>query len=148
MAYDNTNTGILFREQNKKSEKSPDFTGKETATGYLGVTWLLAGKQNKNTDATLDLLLFLAAPEQLAGVTKAFNAVPPRKSMDKSVTDPLLRPFYEAQDKGWSVPGHPKFAELRVKYREVLPQALKQEKSVKTAVAEMAAFTNTTINSA
>jgi ABC-type glycerol-3-phosphate transport system substrate-binding protein len=127
---------------------APEFTAKETATGYLGGTWVLAGKQNKDVDATVDLLLFLAAPEQLAGVTQAFNAVPPRKSMDKSVTDPLLRPFYEAQDKGWSVPGHPKFAQLRVKIREVVLQAMRREKSVKEAVAEMAAFTNATINSA
>jgi ABC-type glycerol-3-phosphate transport system substrate-binding protein len=127
---------------------APDFTGKETATGYLGGTWVLAGKQNKDVDATLDLLLFLAAPEQLTGVTQAFNAVPPRKSMDKSVTDPLLRPFYEAQDKGWSVPGHPKFSQLRVKIREVVLKAMRREKSVKEAVAEMTAFTNTTINSA
>jgi ABC-type glycerol-3-phosphate transport system substrate-binding protein len=127
---------------------APEFTARETATGYLGGTWVLAGKQNQHPDATIDLLLFLAAPEQLTGVTQAFNAVPPRKSMDKSVTDPLLRPFYEAQDKGWSVPGHPKFAQLRVKIREVVLQAMRREKSVKEAVAEMAAFTNTTLSSA
>lgn len=127
---------------------APDFTGKETATGYLGGTWLLAGKQNKDVDATLDLLLFLTTPEHLTGVTTAFNAVPPRKSMDKTVTDPLLRPFYEAQDKGWSVPGTPKFSVLRVKIREVVLQAMRREKSVKEAVAEMAAFTTTTVNSA
>ena len=127
---------------------SPDFTGRDTATGYLGGTWLMAGKQNKHTDSTVDLLLFLAAPEQLTGVTTAFNAVPPRKSMDKSVTDPLLRPFYEAQDKGWSVPGHPKFSQLRVKIREEVLKAMRREKSVKEAIAEMASFTNTTINTA
>ena len=108
----------------------------------------MAGKQNKHTDATVDLLLFLASPEQLAGVSQAFFAVPPRKSMDKSVTDPLLRPFYEAQDKGWSVPGHPKFSQLRVKMREEILKALRREKSVKEAIAEMAAFTNTTVTSA
>jgi ABC-type glycerol-3-phosphate transport system substrate-binding protein len=127
---------------------APEFTAKETATGYLGGTWVLAGKENKHLDSTVDLLLFLATPEQLTGVTQAFNAVPPRKSMDKSVTDPLLRPFYDAQDKGWSVPGHPKFSQLRVKIREVVLQAMRREKSVKEAVAEMASFTNTTINSA
>jgi ABC-type glycerol-3-phosphate transport system substrate-binding protein len=127
---------------------APEFSARETATGYLGGTWVLAGKQNKHAGATVDLLLFLAAPEQLAGVTQAFSAVPPRKSMDKSVTDPLLRPFYEAQDKGWSVPGHPKFSQLRVKIREVVLQAMRREKSVKEAVAEMAAFTDATINSA
>ncbi|HVG98784.1 MAG TPA: extracellular solute-binding protein [Chloroflexota bacterium] len=127
---------------------APEFTPRETATGYLGGTWVLAGKQNKSADATVDLLLFLASPEQLTGVTQAFSAVPPRRSMDKTVTDPLLRPFYEAQDKGWSVPGHPKFSQLRVKIREVVLQAMRREKSVKEAVSEMAAFTNTTINSA
>ena len=127
---------------------APEFSGKTTATGYLGGTWVLAGKQNRDTDATLDLLLFLAAPEQLAGVTNAFTAVPPRKSMDKSVTDPLLRPFYEAQDKGWSVPGHPKYEQIRVKIRQVTNQALKRERSVKEAISEMAAFATTTLNSA
>ena len=127
---------------------APEFGARETATGYLGGTWLMAGKQNKHTDSTIDLLLFLTTPEQLTGVTTAFNAVPPRKSMDKSVTDPLLRPFYEAQDKGWSVPGHPKFSQLRVKIREEVLKAMRREKSVKEALAEMASFTNTTINSA
>jgi ABC-type glycerol-3-phosphate transport system substrate-binding protein len=124
----------------------PEFSAGTTATGYLGGTWVMAAKQNQDVDATLDLLLFWAAPEHLAGVTAAFTAVPPRKSMDKSVTDPLLRPFYEAQDKAWSVPGHPKYQEIRAKIREVMPQALRREKSVKEAISEMAAFANTTLN--
>jgi hypothetical protein len=37
---------------------------------------------------------------------------------------------------------------LRVKIREVVLQAMRREKSVKEAVAEMAAFTTTTVNSA
>ncbi|MBI3971212.1 MAG: extracellular solute-binding protein [Chloroflexi bacterium] len=129
-------------------EFTPEFGGQTTATGYLGGTWVLAGKQNRDLDATLDLLLFLGGYDQVLGVAERFTAVPPRKSADKSVQDPLLRPFYEAQDKAWSVPGHPKYEQIRVKIREVMPQVLKREKSVKEALSEMAAFTNTTLNSA
>jgi hypothetical protein len=44
------------------------------------------------------------------------------------------------------VPGHPKYQEIRAKIREVMPQALRREKSVKEALAEMAAFANATLN--
>jgi uncharacterized protein (DUF736 family) len=33
MEYDNTNSGVLFREQDKKSEKHPDFTGSINVEG-------------------------------------------------------------------------------------------------------------------
>jgi multiple sugar transport system substrate-binding protein len=144
----NLRAANLDPQQLLVADFAPEFTTRTTASGYVGGTWVLAGKQNKDVDATLDLLRFWAAPEQLTGVTQAFSAVPPRKSMDKSVTDPLLRPFYEAQDKGWSVPGHPKYEQIRVKIREVMPVALKREKSVKEAVSEMAAYTNTVLTSA
>ncbi|MGH2352202.1 MAG: extracellular solute-binding protein, partial [Chloroflexota bacterium] len=130
------------------AELTPEFTGKTTASGYLGGTWVLASKAARDVDAALDLLLFLGSIEQVLGVAERFSSVPPRKSADKSVQDPLLRPFFEAQDKAWSVPGHPKFEQIRVKIREVMPQALRREKSVKEALSEMAAFTNTTLNSA
>ncbi len=44
--YDNTNRGILFREQEKKSEKSPDFTGKINVNGkdYRLAGWMKVGK--------------------------------------------------------------------------------------------------------
>ena len=40
MASDDNLRGVLFREQNKKSEKSPDFTGHLTIDG---VRYRLAG---------------------------------------------------------------------------------------------------------
>ncbi len=37
------------------SDFTPEWTGKTTATGYLGGTWVLVAKQNKDADAALDL---------------------------------------------------------------------------------------------
>lgn len=45
------------------------------------------------------------------------------------------------------MPGHPKFEQIRVKSREVMGQALKQEKSVKEVVADLVAFANTIVTS-
>ncbi|HEX2033187.1 MAG TPA: extracellular solute-binding protein [Chloroflexota bacterium] len=133
------------------SDLTPEWTGRTTATGYLGGTWVLAGKQNKDVEASVDLVLFLAGYEQLIGVAEIFSGVPPRKSADgrwAPLKDPLLRTFYEAEEKAYTVPGHPKFELMRVKAREVMGQALKQEKSAKEAVADLVAFINTTVASA
>ncbi|HEX2517435.1 MAG TPA: extracellular solute-binding protein, partial [Chloroflexota bacterium] len=132
------------------SDFTPEWTGKTTATGYLGGTWVLVAKQNKDADAALDLQLFLASYDQLIGVAEIFSGVPPRKSADKwaPLKDPLLRTYFEAEEKAYTVPGHPKFEQIRVKSREVMGQALKQERSVKEAVADLAAFTNALLASA
>ena len=50
-----------------------------------------------------------------------------------------------SEEKAYTVPGHPKFELIRVKSREVLGHALRQEKSVKEAVADLVAFTNVTV---
>jgi ABC-type glycerol-3-phosphate transport system substrate-binding protein len=133
------------------SDFTPEWTGKVTATGYLGGTWVLAAKQNKDLDASVDLVTWLTSYDLLVNVAELFAGVPPRKSADGKwapLKDPLLRPFYEAQDKAYSVPGHPKFELIRVKAREVMGKALRQEVSVKEAVADLVAFTNTTATSA
>jgi maltose-binding protein MalE len=112
---------------------------------------VLAAKQNKDLDASVDLVTWLTSYDLLVNVAELFAGVPPRKSADGKwapLKDPLLRPFYEAQDKAYSVPGHPKFELIRVKAREVMGKALRQEVSVKEAVADLVAFTNTTATSA
>lgn len=47
--YDNTNRGVLFREQEKKSDKSPDYTGKVDVDGkeYRLAGWIKDGKRGK-----------------------------------------------------------------------------------------------------
>ncbi|HEV2126170.1 MAG TPA: hypothetical protein VGW38_25725, partial [Chloroflexota bacterium] len=148
---ENARQANLDPQQIFVSDYTPEWTGKTTATGYLGGTWVLAGKENKDVDASLDLLLFLASYDQIIGVAEIFSGVPPRKSADTKwapLKDPLLRAFFDAEEKAYTVPGHPKFELIRVKAREVMGQALKQEKSVKEAVADLAAFTNSTLASA
>ena len=60
----------------------------------------------------------------------------------------MLRAFFEAEEHAYTVPGHPKFEQIRVKSREVMAQALKQERSAKEAVADLTAFTNALLASA
>lgn len=52
--YDNTNRGVLFREQEKKSDKHPDMTGEINVDG---VEFRLAGwtKESKNGRKFLSL---------------------------------------------------------------------------------------------
>jgi len=49
MAYDNTNSGILFREKDKKGDKHPDYTGKLDVDGteYRLAGWIKEGKNGK-----------------------------------------------------------------------------------------------------
>ena len=49
MASDDNLRGVLFREQNKKSEKSPDFTGHLTIDGvrYRFAGWTREGKEGR-----------------------------------------------------------------------------------------------------
>lgn len=49
MTYDNTNRGVLFREQEKKSDKSPDYTGKLDVDGkeYRLAGWIKDGQRGK-----------------------------------------------------------------------------------------------------
>ena len=49
MGYDNTNSGALFRNENKKSEKSPEFSGTINADGkeYWLAGWVKESKAGK-----------------------------------------------------------------------------------------------------
>jgi uncharacterized protein (DUF736 family) len=49
MEYDNTNRGVLFRNENKKSEKHPDYAGSMDVGGvdhYISA-WVKESKQGK-----------------------------------------------------------------------------------------------------
>jgi uncharacterized protein (DUF736 family) len=47
--FDDTNRGVLFQEQEKKSEKAPDYTGKLDVEGteYRIAGWQRIGKSGK-----------------------------------------------------------------------------------------------------
>jgi ABC-type glycerol-3-phosphate transport system substrate-binding protein len=122
---------------------TPEYAGKTTATGYLGGTWVAVNKDSGAPEEAIDRLLYLSGLEHSLAVAEATLTTPSRKSADKSalVQDPTLRPFYEALATAWSVPQHQKFEFVRRKVVELQAAALKQEKSVKEAVAEMIAQT-------
>ena len=61
MASDDNLRGVLFREQNKKSEKSPDFTGHLTIEG---VRYRLAGWTREGRDGKKFLSIAATAPEE------------------------------------------------------------------------------------
>jgi hypothetical protein len=49
MEYDNTNRGVLFRNENKKSEKHPDYAGSMDVGGvdhYISA-WVKESKQGE-----------------------------------------------------------------------------------------------------
>lgn len=47
--YDNTNSGVLFKNDEKKNEKSPEYTGKINIEGkeYKLSAWVKEGKKGK-----------------------------------------------------------------------------------------------------
>jgi hypothetical protein len=49
MAYDNTNSGVLFKNDRKEKESQPDFTGKINVGGteYQLAAWVKEGQKGK-----------------------------------------------------------------------------------------------------
>ena len=70
MAYDNTNSGVLFRNDKQGNEKRPDYTGKINVEGkdfYLSA-WIKEGQKGK--------FMSLSVQEPGAGKTKPDNTEP------------------------------------------------------------------------
>ena len=66
--YDNTNKGVLFRNERKESEKHPDMTGKVNIAGvehYLSA-WTKVGKSGKFLSLSLGKPVEGAAPKSAA----------------------------------------------------------------------------------
>ena len=124
---------------------TPEWTGKPTATGYLGGTWAMANKATKTPDAAVEVLLFLTTPEHNLAIGEATYTVVSRKSQDKSTVaqDPVLRPYYEALDKAWSLPQITEIDDIRNNVRTQMTDAIDQKKSVKEALANMVQYANT-----
>ena len=124
---------------------TPEWTGKTTATGYLGGTWAMANKATKYPDEAVDVLLFLTTPEHNLAIGEATYTVVSRKSQDKSsvAQDPVLRPYYEALDKAWSLPQITEIDDIRNNVRTQMIEAIDQKKSVKEALANMVQYANT-----
>ena len=128
---------------------TPEWTGKTTATGYLGGTWVMANKATKVPDEAVDVLLFLSTPAHNLAIGEATHTVVSRKSQDKSsvAQDPIMRPYYEALDKAWSLPQITEIDDIRNNVRVQLVEALDQKKSVKEALANMVSYANTKLAS-
>jgi ABC-type glycerol-3-phosphate transport system substrate-binding protein len=128
---------------------TPEWTGKTTATGYLGGTWAMANKATKVPDEAVEVILFLSSPEHNLAIGEATYTVVSRKSQDKSTVaqDPVMRPYYEALEKAWSLPQITEIDDIRNNIRTQLGEAIDQKKSVKEALANMISYANTKLAS-
>lgn len=117
----------------------PEFSAKTSVAGYLGGTWILSSKATKVPAETVDVLLYLSSKEHLLQVAEATTTIVARKSLGKSsvATDPLLRPYYEMLQYGWSLPKHAKIEQIRQQARTLLQDAVNGKVPVKAALAEM-----------
>ena len=81
---------------------TPEWTGKPTATGYLGGTWAMANKATRSPDEAVEVLLFLTTPEHNLAIGEATYTVVSRRSQDKSTVaqDPVLRPVLRGPGQG------------------------------------------------
>ncbi|MDQ3701475.1 MAG: extracellular solute-binding protein, partial [Chloroflexota bacterium] len=131
------------------SDFTPEWTGKTTATGYLGGTWAMANKATKLPDEAVEAILFLSSPEHNTAIGEATYTVVSRKSLDKTpvAQDPVTRPYYEALEKAWSLPQHPEIDDIRNTIRLQLSDAIDQKRSVKEAIGNMASYANTRLAS-
>jgi uncharacterized protein (DUF736 family) len=59
MEYDNTNTGVLFKNDKKDSEKQPDYRGKVDVNGteYELAAWIREAKSGKGKFMSLKIQL-------------------------------------------------------------------------------------------
>lgn len=64
MNYDNTNKGVLFKNDKKGNEKAPDYTGKLNVGGK---EWSLAGWKKESKAGTTFLSLSISEPRVKAG---------------------------------------------------------------------------------
>jgi ABC-type glycerol-3-phosphate transport system substrate-binding protein len=112
---------------------------KQRAT-YLGGTYLMAASKPKDTAAAVDFMLYLTAGKHADEINGVQNSVPPRRSAAASayVTQPLIKPFYEAVQHGWAVPNHPFYTQARDAIVEHLTAAVKLEKGVQAALEDAA----------
>lgn len=131
------------------SDFTPEWTGKTAATGYLGGTWAMANKATKVPDEAVQVLLFLTDAEHNSAIGEATYTVVSRKSLDKSkiAQDPIMRAYYEALEKAWSLPQITEIDDIRNNVRTQLGEALDQKKSVKEALANMVSYANTKLAS-
>ena len=77
-------------------------------------------------------------------IAEATSTVPARKSAERSpyLQAPNLRAGFESLQYAWTVPQHPKYAEIRAKLIEVTRQAMQQQRSVREALSDAAAYAN------
>ena len=68
MAYDNTNSGIMYRNENRKTDKHPEFTGSINVDGvdYWLSGWVNEGKQGGKMEGKKYFSLKLNPKEQRA----------------------------------------------------------------------------------
>lgn len=68
MAYDNTNSGILARNENRKTDKHPEFTGSINVDGvdYWISAWVNEGKAGGKMEGKKYFSLKVNAKEQRA----------------------------------------------------------------------------------
>ena len=66
--YDNTNSGVLFQNNQKTTEKSPDYTGKLDVNGH---EYRLAGWKKKAKNGATFLSLKISEPQAKGGGQRA-----------------------------------------------------------------------------
>lgn len=68
MAYDNTNSGIMYRNENRKTDKHPEFTGSINVDGtdYWLSGWVNEGKQGGKLEGKKYFSIKLNPKEQRA----------------------------------------------------------------------------------
>ena len=129
---------------------TPEWTGKTTATGYLGGTWAMANKATKVPDEAVRGAALPdhpgAQPGHRRGHLHRRLAQVPGQVRPWPRTR-CMRPYYEALDKAWSLPQITEIDDIRNNVRTQLGEALEQKKSVKEALANMVSYANTKLAS-
>lgn len=77
MAYDNTNRGVLFRNENKRSDKQPDYSGtfNKDGTEFKIAGWEKVGKSGK-AFISLSVDTFVPKPKETPAASNSADEEP------------------------------------------------------------------------
>jgi uncharacterized protein (DUF736 family) len=89
--YDNTNTGVLFKNEKKESDKHPDYTGKINVNGeeMKLAAWIKTGAKGKFMSLKLDQGNYVKPTQQAQQPRQAHKPAQQQAPIDDDFNDDI-----------------------------------------------------------
>lgn len=91
MAFDNTNSGMMARNENRKSDKHPEFSGSLNVEGvdYWVSAWVNEGKAGGKMEGKKYFSIKITRKEQQAGPSTARTSIPNKYAFPDDYSDDI-----------------------------------------------------------